>query len=574
MADRKLNGYAALALRQGRGILVIAFILSGLVNALRLTGPLFMILIYDRVLPARSQETLVALFVIVTTFLMAQALGDYGRKRILARFGAQFQERMEVGLFAAAGRGALFAQGRSKPVLGLDEVDNLRGFFHSTSLIAIYDFIWTPMFLLVIFVLNPLLGWVCLGGIALIGLTVAIQITFLGTRESDANAASAGISELKAMVTASRDVIRNQDMAQGYKARWLQARATSRDRAIALKDWTMWFDSVADMVVLLTRYTVLGTGAYLTLQGTLTIGAMVAATFLVSRSLIPVEKFLTELPDIFAALRNWALLKRVLHSLDEEVPDAFADEPGNPRALLSLVNVQARSVHSGDLVLKGITLDIAPGQIVQIIGPSGRGKTALAEVIMGQLKRSAGTILVNGMNPARLNDKETERLFGYLPDDPGFVAGTLAENIARLDPDMDPARVAAAARRACLHARISALPEGYQTQIDANARSLARGQRAQLALARAVYHMPKLLILDEPDAVLFDLYPKTMEKTFDQILEAGGAVLILGRKPFAIKRLTATHMLEDGRLKLVKPAGKMAVVKTEADAAVAKLIRR
>jgi len=179
------------------GILMLAFLLSFVVNMLRLAGPLFMILISDRVLPARSEETLVSLFVMLVIFLIAQSTIDYARRRILARFGAQFQERLETSLFAEARRGEMFEAGRSKPVAGLEEVDGLRSFFHSSSLIAIYDFFWTPMFLVVIFVLDPLLGWVCLGGMAVILILMIIRMAFAGNREAETEAASRGVNELK-----------------------------------------------------------------------------------------------------------------------------------------------------------------------------------------------------------------------------------------------------------------------------------------------------------------------------------------------------------------------------------------
>jgi ABC-type protease/lipase transport system fused ATPase/permease subunit len=580
------------ALRLGRRILVVAFVLSFVVNILRLSGPLFMILIYDRVLPARSEETLIALFAIVTAFLTAQGVIDYARRRILARFGAQFQERLEVSLFANAGHGDLFEAGRTKPVAGLDQVDGLRAFFHSSSLIAIFDFFWAPMFVVVVFVFDPLLGWVCLGGMTLILCLVLTRMAFIGTRETEATAASRGISDLKTMMAASRDTIRSQDMARGFTDRWLAARRQSRDKAIALKDWTVWFDSFCDVTVRLTRYSVLAVGAWLTLVGSLTIGAMVAATFLVTRVLLPVEKFLTELPRIAEAWRNWQQLKRVIGARAAERAGTYAEQDGNPRARLSLVNVAARSPLTGDPILKGITFDIAPGQIVQITGMTGSGKTVLAQTIMGLWRRSGGTILVNGQNLSRVSDTDTDGLFGYLPESPGFISGTLADNIAHLDPRAEPARVAAAARKACLHAIINALPDGYQTMIDPVGSTLSRGQRHQLALARAVYQMPALLVMDEPDAMLFELIPKTMDKTFQQLLDKGGSILILARKPLAIKQIAASYQIEDGRLKPLKaaaantaatnnaPAAKIAVIgdkvakdRASPDASVTKLIR-
>ncbi|MES2664491.1 MAG: ATP-binding cassette domain-containing protein [Pseudomonadota bacterium] len=549
MPDRPLAGLASRALGMGRGILWLAFFLSFVVNVLRLAGPMFMILIYDRVLPARSQETLVALFFMLAVFLLAQGVIDYARRRILARFGAQFQERLETGLFDAARQAELFEPGRSKPLAGLEEVDALRRFFHSASLIAIFDFFWTPMFLAVVFVLDPLLGWVCLGGMAVILLLMLIRMALIGTREADTAAASRSITDLKTTLAVSRATLRHQDMARGFRQRWLAARRLSRDRAIALKDWTAWFDGACDIAVQLARYGVLAVGAWLTLDGMLTIGAMVAATFLVTRVLVPVEKFLTELPEIAEAQRNWALLRRILLAKATDPATPHAEEGGNPRARLSLVNVSVRSPLTGESLLRGVTLDLAPGQMAQVCGTTGAGKTVLAETIIGAWRRSSGSLLVNGQNLAHLTDAETEALFGYVPETPLFVAGTLAENIARLDPDADPARVAAAARKACLHALISALPDGYHTVIDAQGSGLSRGQRHQLALARAVYRNPAILVVDDPDPMLLDLIPRTMEKTFQQVMDRGGAVLLLARKPLALAQISAVWTLEDGRLK-------------------------
>ncbi len=553
--ERGLSGLAQQALRAGRGILVTAFVLSFFVNILRLVGPLFMILIYDRVLPSRSEETLVVLFVMAACFILAQAVLDYARKRILARFGAQFQERVEDGLFANAGHGQLFEAGRTKPLTGLDEVDGLRAFFHSSSLVSIYDFFWAPMFVTVVFLLDPRLGWVCMGGMGIILVLVMIRMFFIGNRVADADAASRNVADLRTMVAVSRETFRSQDMGRGFKSRWLGARRNSRDRAIALKDWTGWFDSLSDGCVLLVRYSVLAVGAWLTLEGAITIGAMVAATFLVSRVLVPVEKFLTELPSIAGAWRNWGRLKKILALKSEDVADPFAADEGNPRARLSLVNLAVRSPDTNAQILKGVTIDIAPGEMVQILGPSGRGKTVLADAIMGLNRRSGGTILVNGINPSRMGLDAREKLFGYVPEVPTFFSGTLAENIAHMDPDASPAQITGAARKACLHARISALPEGYQTQIDAAASGLSRGQRHQLAFARAAYNNPDILIIDEPDQMLTDVIPKTFEKTLEQLLERGSAVLILARKPVPLKQISASYHLEDGRLRAGKSVG-------------------
>ena len=540
------------ALRHGRWILAVAFGMSFGVNLLRLAGPLFVILIYDRVLPSQSQETLVALFALLVALVVVQGLLDYARKRVLARFGAQFQERLEAVIFATTSQAEMFDPARSKPTAGLDELDGLRAFFHSSSIVALFDFVWTPMFVTVVFVLHPLLGWVCLGGIAILFTFSLLQMALMGDRMTDATAASRGISDLKNMIVASRDVVRGQEMAAGFKSRWLEARRQSRDRAIALKDWTVGFDNLSGTTVLIVRYSVLAVGAWLTLSGTLTAGAMVAATFLVGRVLSPVDHFMGELPNIIEAGRNWGRLKRFLS--DRPEPDALAGLAGNARLRLALDGVSVKSPLTGALILKSLSLDIPPGAMVQINGATGRGKSVLAQTILGQWRRSAGTILVDGVNLERIPDSDTARIFGYVPETVGFVSGSLAENIAHLDPDAPAEQVAAAARQACLHAFISGLPDGYQTRVDPTASTLSRGQRHQLALARAVYRDPQLLILDEPDAMLLEVLPETMERTFALILRRGGSILMLSRKPLELKQISATYRLDGGKLKQVKSA--------------------
>lgn len=539
-------------MRHGRWILAVAFGISFGVNLLRLAGPLFVILIYDRVLPSQSQETLVALFVLLVALIAVQGVMDYARKRVLARFGAQFQERLEAVIFATTTQAEMFDPARSKPTAGLDELDGLRAFFHSSSLVALFDFVWTPMFLAVVFVLHPLLGWVCLGGIAILFVYSLVQMALMGDRAQDSAAASRGIGDLKNMIVASRDVVRGQEMATGFKARWLEARRQSRDRAIALKDWTVGFDNLSSTTCLIVRYSVLAVGAWLTLSGALTIGAMVAATFLVNRVLSPVDSFMGELPNIIEATRNWGRLKRFLSDRpDTDIPAGLA---GNPRIRLEIDAVLVKSPVTGAPILKGLSLQIPPGSMVQVNGASGRGKSVLAQTILGLWRRNAGAILIDGLHLENIPDADRARIFGYVPETVGFVSGTLAENIAHLDLDAPPERVAAAAKQACLHAFISSLPEGYRTRIDPTASTLSRGQRHQLALARAVYGDPLLLIIDEPDAMLLEVLPETMDKTFGAILRRGGSVLMLARKPLEFKQISASYRLDDGKLKAVKLA--------------------
>jgi ABC-type protease/lipase transport system fused ATPase/permease subunit len=375
MAAGTLENSARAALRKGSFLLWVTFILSFFVNVLQLAGPLFIILIYDRVLTSRSEETLFALFFMVAILIVTLGLLDYARKRLVARFAAQFQERLEHTILGAARQNAMFPEGKAKPAVGLDEADILRGFFHSGGLIAVMDFLWAPMFVAVVFLLHPTLGYVCVAGLAVMTALTFIRIAFAGGREDCHNAASKRVGDLKKMVTASREAMRGQDMSPGFKARWMRAREEGRDTAIALRDWSALFDQMSSTTLLLVRYGVLATGAWLVLNGKLTVGAMVACAFLVTRVLIPVNRFAGMLPSIFRALDNWKRLRKTLAGWDSATAAPFPTDAPSRRVRLAIRGLSVRSPLTNALALKQLGLELAPGTMAEILGASGAGKT-------------------------------------------------------------------------------------------------------------------------------------------------------------------------------------------------------
>ncbi|MEX3315346.1 ATP-binding cassette domain-containing protein [Sulfitobacter sp. PS-8MA] len=473
---------------------------------------------------------------------------DFARKRIIARFAAQFQERLEHTILGAAEQGSMFPEGKSKPAVGLDEADVLRGFFHSGGLISVMDLIWTPMFVAVVFVLHPILGYVCLAGLIAMVTLVAIRLGFVGGRQDRNKDCSNRIGELKKMVIASRETVRGQGMSTGYKDRWMRAREDSRDSAIALRDWVAWFDQLSSTTLLVTRYAVLASGAYLVLEGKLTVGAMVACAFLVTRVLVPVNTFASTVPAIFEALSNWRRLKNILAKWDVATSEPFLTAPPNKRVRLSLRGVSVKSPLDGTMVVRQATMQLAPGSLTQVCGTSGQGKSVLAKAICGIARTTSGTITLDGANVARMTDAELGAAIGYVPQNPRFIAGTIAENISRLDPEITPEKVSKAARKVCLHGWISQLPQGYQTVLDPCASTLSQGQRQQLSWARALYHEPKVLVLDEPDRMLFERLPETMDKLMDGLLKQGTVVLALARNSLNLEYDYLHFNLANGRL--------------------------
>ena len=312
-----MNGYARNELNaafwSGGWLLGLAFLFSFFVTLLMLTPPMFMLLIYDRVLTSRSQESLVALFGLVVLLLVLMGLFDYSRRRILARFGARLQQRLEARVLEAVeARAPRGRQGGSTS--GTKELDGLRSFFHSGSLVAVFDFIWAPIFLGAVFLFHPLLGWVAATGVAVLFATAGLRAAFSRHLAEDAEAASGQVGRVSRHIQDSRRTVVAQGMAAPMLEGWLAARRRSRDMAIVLNDRVGWFTTITRQLRLLFQAMTLALGAYLVLGGQLTVGGMVASVVLLGRVFRPVESFLANLPDVRRAASQWRSLDAILRS--------------------------------------------------------------------------------------------------------------------------------------------------------------------------------------------------------------------------------------------------------------------
>ena len=335
-------------------------------------------------------------------------------------------------------------------------------------------------------------------------------------------------------------------MAGAFKSRWLEARKDSRDKSIELKDCTAWFDIASRQIRMLSRYSVLAVGAYLAVNGKLSIGAMVASSFLVLRVLSPVESFLNQLPQIRLAINNWRNLKRILQA---KTPPILHDDEDELAPHLSLTTVYSRSSSTRKNALFGVNLEVTQGQLVQIQGKTGSGKTLLAETIIGTWPKNAGTILCGGANMDLLGSRHLGSFFGYVPETIEFVKGSIKENIARLAPQVDLDKVYKAAERAGVHDQIIALPDGYDTEVGDADTKLSKGMKHQIALARALYDEPKVLVFDEPDITLRAALSGKLASTFHELRSRGSAIVILTRKALTLQNCDKIYILDGGRLK-------------------------
>lgn len=524
--------------------------LSLIYGLLRLIGPLFMIVIFDRVLPSRSIPTLVSLLILLVMVYAFMALIDYSRRRILARFGARFQERVEDKIFGASDRGAYLDRSKGRPAAGLYEVDQLRSFFHSGSLVTMLDFFWSPLFLVAVFIISPFVGWIVLAGIAVVVLVRAIKDSLDNSREERHSEASNRVSELKETLARSPHVIESHQMTAAFNKRWVLARRRSRDASVEANDWNAWFSILSRHISRFLPYTVLAAGAYLTISGEMTIGSMVACMRLARLVHGPTERFMKEVSDIGEVKSNWRNLDKILGA--QQPPTA----PVSGKTSLHLAQVRARCPVTKNLLLNNVNLTIPPGSSVSIVGGAGAGKTVLAETLIGRFQRANGKILLENVDIERLSINDAAGTFGYVAQRVDFFAGSIEENITGLEIEPDEQRLIKAAQFAGIHKRIISLPEGYATRLDAIGSIFSKGERHQLALARAFYPDPKVLILDEPDATFRSGLGNELKGKITRFLKRGGILIILTRLPLknfdTSKRFTLSNgILTEKKITLI-----------------------
>ena len=516
--------------------------ISLIYGLLRLIGPLFMIVIFDRVLPSRSLPTLVSLLILLVIVYAFMALLDYSRRRILARFGAQFQEQVEDKIFAASDRGAYSDNAKGRPAAGLYEADQLRSFFHSGSLVAILDFFWSPLFLIAVFIISPFVGWIVLAGIAVLVLVRAIKDSLDTSRDERQTEASDRVTALKDTLARSPHVIDAQQMTAAFNKRWVQARRQSRDASVEANDWNAWFSILSRHISRFLPYTVLAAGAYLTIMGEMTIGSMVACMRLARLVHGPTERFMKEVSDIGEVKANWRNLDKILGA------QQVSTSPVSGKTSIRMVQVRVRCPLTKDLLLNNVNLTIPPGSSISIVGGAGAGKTVLAETLIGRFPRANGKVLLGDIEIDRLSIEGAASTFGYVPQRVDFISGSIEENITGFDLDPNKQRMTKAANFARIHKRIVSLPDGYATRIDAIGSIFSKGERHQLALARAFYPDPKVLILDEPDATFRNGLGSELKEQIFRILKGGGILILLTRLPLKNFETTKDYTLSNGVL--------------------------
>lgn len=530
--------------------LVTVFGFSVFVNLLMLTGPLFMLQIYDRVLGSGSEETLVALFVLVGSLYALMALLDFARGRLMARFGARFQEAMDERVFSAVITRSMNADPRRPAGNELRDIENLQSFLSSPVILALCDIPWSPIFFAAIFIFHPGLGWLGLaGGAVLLFITLMNQWT---TRQKakEAVLTSTQAHNFSTQSQKSSELILSQGMLPDVLKRWTSYRRKALDLSMRSNDVGGSFSAFSKSFRLFLQSAMLAVGAYLVLNGELTGGAIVAGSILLGRALQPIEQVLSAWPQIQRSSESWRSLSALL---TEVRPPVEKHGLTKPKAHLSLVGVTIIPPGGSGATLQQISFEVRPGEALGIIGNSGSGKSTLARAITGLWPTTLGEIRFGGATIDQYDRVTLGKLIGYLPQNVTLFPGTIAENIARMSEKPDSAAVEEAAKKAHAHDLITSLPQGYNTLLDGGDGMLSGGQRQRIALARAFYGDPFLLILDEPNSSLDSEGSEALNKAIMDMKAQNKAVLVMTHRPLAISQCDNLVVLKDGLIRAQGP---------------------
>ncbi|MEN8949871.1 type I secretion system permease/ATPase [Planktotalea arctica] len=549
MGKRQITGLAELraAQRAGADLLVHVFVFSVFVNLLILTGPIFAMQVYERVLGSRSEETLVALILLVGALYLFMGVFEHVRARLLARFAVRFREALDSRVFRASlQHRALEQETGARAAVGLRQLDAIQAFVISPVMLAAFDILWTPFFIFALFVFHPMLGWLAFFGggalvlAALLGNLVTNRLTLAAQGESNA------AHNLAAKARSSYEIVRSQGMGTTIERRWQALQNTALMQTVYASDRSGSFAAAIKAFRLFLQSAMLALGAFLTLQGELSAGAMIASSILLGRALAPIEQSVGQWPHIQRASQAWHGLGALLQAFPAcsariTLPD--------PPAHLMFHGVSVLAPGTRQPLLSGITFALEPGQILGVIGSSGSGKSTLAKAVIALLPPALGEIRFGGASLDQYGPDQLGRLVGYLPQNITLFNGTVAENIARMSEEIDLKEVFAAAQRANAHDMILALPQGYETVLNCENDLLSGGQKQRIALARALFGHPVLLVLDEPSSALDQAGIDALDQTLRDFRKSARSVIVMSHRPQTIGQCDRLIVLGNGRIR-------------------------
>ena len=536
------------AVSASRRALNATFLFSAIINILMMAGPLFMLQVYDRVLSSGSFATLISLFIITAGLYGIIGMLELSRSRIIGRVGAEIDQRLSDRIFEASLRKSLATQGAAHS--SLRELDSFRQFISGPAPITFFDAPWTPVYLVVIFMTHWLLGVAAVAG-TLILLVLAWVSEQRGRMPLlQANQAVAKSLEMAEVGQRNAEAITAMGMLGAYRARWQTLNAEGLGWQLLASDRLGGMSAVTKTLRLLLQSLMLALAAGLAINGAITAGSIIAATIIFGRALAPVEQVIGHWRGFIKARESFFKLEEVLTYAPAE---KNRTELPRPKGVLEVQNIRVAAPDSRNVILNGITFTAQPGQMLAVIGPSASGKSTLVRTLVGLWPSFGGAVLLDGARLDQWHPEDLGRHIGYLPQSVELFAGTVKQNICRFQENASDDQIVEAAKQAHAHELILALPKGYDTELGAYGTYLSGGQRQRLALARALFGTPPLVVLDEPNSNLDRPGDEALSSAIDGMRARRQTIILVSHRVQAIGKADLLLFLEKGQQRAFGP---------------------
>ncbi|HZW13549.1 MAG TPA: type I secretion system permease/ATPase [Noviherbaspirillum sp.] len=527
-------------------------IFTAIINVIMLMPSIYMLQVYDRVLPSRNEITLLMLTLIMLGAYVFMSGLEYVRTFVLVRVGAKLDMQLNKRVYTAAFEQNL-KRGGTNAGQALSDLTNLRQFLTGNALFAFFDAPWFPIYLLVIFLFEPSLGL-----FALIGTAILVVLAYVNEKVSkkplsEANSLAIASSTIATNNLRNAEVIESMGMLPNLMQRWLKLHG----RFLTLQGEA---SEKAGIVTAITKFfqtslqsLVLGYGALLAVEGKITPGMMIAASILMGKALGPVQQ-------VIAVWKSWSSTRSAYERLNKLLTDNPARQAGmslpKPAGVLAVEGVMAAPPGAQVAVIRGLSFGIQPGDALGVIGPSGSGKSTLARLLVGVWPAAAGKVRLDGADIYQWNKDELGPHIGYLPQDIELFSGTVSENIARFG-EVDSEKVIAAAKRAGVHDMILHFPKGYDTLLGDGGAGLSGGQKQRIGLARALYDDPSLLVLDEPNSNLDDVGEQALVAAIMDLRRRGKTIVLITHRTSVIGVTNKLLLLRDGVAQMFGPTNEV-----------------
>ncbi len=553
MSKQTLNAFLRDTLNTCRQSFFSVVFFSFFVNLLMLTVPIYLLQLYDRVIPNRSTETLIFLTIIAVAALITLSVLDATRSAILTKMGSWLDRRLSSHIISGTVKRSLRKE-KPSSVRVLNDLATLRNFCSEPTLLSILDLPWAPIFTFVLFLLHPLIGTITLIGLVLLAGLAILNEYLSRSLVKNSEDSSNKLIEYASSVIKNSDVIEAMGMRQNFLNQWNSKNEASLASQAQFVSKTGWISTTAKFLRFALQVSVVFSAAWLIMNDQLTGGAMMASILLMRRAIAPMERAISSWKSVLKA-RN--ALKQVSYRLDIAPTLKPYSSIAKPSGSLKVEKLTYTYSRNAKPVLYKINFEIRPGKSLGIGGPTAAGKSTLARLLVGIAKPTSGHVRLGGTDLTYWDSEELGPHLGFLPQDVELFAGTFRQNIARMDENGDVYSVIEAAKIAGVHKMIMQFPKRYETEIGDSGAFLSGGQRQRIALARAAYRNPKLIVLDEPDANLDREGREALSNAIEKLKQKGSMIILISHQSSMLKLTDDVIMLKKSRVDpVLKPTKK------------------